>query len=138
MISSLLLASAALIELGVSPLVEPGHQHNWSKLHIDEDENSIFDSAWSQSFKQGQQEFRLILTRSEVVDEGDLIKMDVIIAVDCETNMLGAKSLHIFESPMGKGFDIEIDEVEMEAASDPLKGDEAAIISVACDVERSQ
>ena len=138
MISTLILASAALIELGVSPLVEPSHQHNWSELHIEEDEHSIFDSAWSQSFKQDEQEFRLILTRSEVVDEGDLIKMDVIIAVDCETNMLGAKSMHIFESPMGKGIDIEIDEVKMETASDPLAGDEAAIISVACDVEGSQ
>jgi hypothetical protein len=133
MITFFLLGAASLLELGASPLAEPGHSHDWAQLpNQAEGETALHDRNWTGTYEQDGQTYRLALMRSDLIDGGAPVVMDVIIAADCANSRLGLMEAYFFESPVGNQLRIPIDYVEMDLAADPLGEDDAAILDAAC------
>lgn len=129
----LLSAAATLIGLGTSPLVDNQHKHEWTPVPNQGDgETALHDRNWSATIEQDGRVLNLILIRVDMIDSGDKIVMDTIIAADCANAELGVKEAHFFASPMGNGVRIAVDYLEMDLAAEPLGEDDAAILGAAC------
>ncbi|UIP07692.1 hypothetical protein LY632_04645 [Erythrobacter sp. SDW2] len=133
MYALLLSAAATLIGLGTSPLVDSQHNHEWTPVtNQGEGETALHDRNWSATMAQDGRTLNLILLRVDMVDSGDEIVMDTIIAADCANAELGLKEAYFFQSPFGNGIRMPIDYVEMDLAAEPLGNDDAAILDAAC------
>ncbi|MEO9461288.1 MAG: hypothetical protein ABJ242_01005 [Marinomonas sp.] len=144
-IIAFLQASASLLSLGTSPLVEEGHTHAWIEIGGQYesdwpeegrvyDEKWYYDQAWTKSVNQDGQVLPLILIRSAVDDPEGQMKGDAILAVSCVDQKLGLKEAYAFVAPYGQGNAIRNDPIEMHPLrDDPLIKDSKRLIDIVCD-----
>jgi len=134
MLLSLLLLAAEPPALGTSPLVEPGHAHDWVEFQSNAEGVGWLDEAWrSQTMLDGRP-LRLALMRA-VITSPDAMTIDFVLAVDCERDLIGIQDGWLFSSSFGDNFRLPLEAVTMDFAETPPSPEDRKVIDFACNAE---
>ncbi|WDA39693.1 hypothetical protein [Erythrobacter sp. BLCC-B19] len=135
MIASLLLLAASALDLGTSPLAAPGHAHNWTEFENNEEGIGWVDEAWRSETVVDGRRLKLVLLRADIRGE-DAMVVDMIMAVDCERNLLGVKEGWIHTSEFAENMRLPMEGLTMDFADSPPSEDDREMIDFACKADR--
>jgi hypothetical protein len=127
----LLLAGSAL-DLGTSPLAEKGHAHRWTEIQNDEEGTGWVDEAWRSEAVVDGRPLKLLLIRGDIIIK-DPMQIDMIMAVDCQRDLLGIKEGWVHKASFGNNFRLPLDVLTMDFADKPPTETEQKIIDFACE-----
>jgi len=132
MIASLLaLLAASALDLGTSPLAEPGHAHRWVEIQNDHEGIGWIDEAWRGETEQEGKRLKLVLIRVDIRSP-ETMKADLVMAADCERNLLGIKDGYLFEAEFASQMRIPIQGLTMDFADTPPSEGDMQVIDFAC------
>ncbi len=124
-----LLAGSAL-DVGTSPLVEPGHTNDWVVIQDDEEGAARFEAAWRSETVVDGANLKLALQRTDV-RQPEIMVVDAVLAVDCQGERIGIKRIWIHESTLGSNAEVPVVTVEMDFADTPPREEDLKIFNFA-------
>ncbi len=128
---SLLLLAATALDLGTSPLVEPGHTHDWVVIQEDKEGTGWIDAAWRSETVVDGQSLKLVLMRTDIQPPEAMVS-DIVMAVDCQGDRLGMKQIWVYEAAFGQNVEVPIASLKMDFAETPPSDEDLKIIKFAC------
>jgi hypothetical protein len=129
-IALFLLANAA-VELGRSPLVDTGHEHDWVNAISDSAGDGWMDDRWRLTETLEGRALKLVLFRG-IPKQAHMPKMDMIMAVDCARNLIGIKGAFLHPPAKTEAREVPLANVTMDFADTPPAAQDRAIIGFAC------
>lgn len=131
MISALLLLTAAgAADFGTSPMVDKGHAHRWTLVQDDEQGTGWIDEAWRGETEHEGKRLKLVLVRVDI--KSPTMQADLVMAADCERNLLGVKDGYLFEAAFGRQMRLPVPGLTMDFADTPPSEEDMQLIDFAC------
>lgn len=133
--SLLLLAAASALDLGTSPLAEPGHAHRWVEFENNEEGIGWYDEAWRSETVVDGARLKLVMLRADI-KIGEPMVVDMVMAVDCEKSLMGVKDGWIHSSEFANDMRLPIPTLTMDFTDTPPSEDDREMLDLFCKAER--